>query len=593
MSTPAIPNNTSGAVLPGGAPVYDKREGPPKPPKLTPTRASGLKAHRDLPHFSVGHFEAVSHVKQALLELEQAGIFFQSSQMVDAMGRDDRIEGVLDARVRGFLALPLEVKPASEEDTDEAVAEAWRKRFDKVFPPEALAELKTWGIMLGAGVGQLRWEVGDDGLWWPRLHVWHPRYLRWDWNTRSYWVTTDGDGQQEVTPGDGTWVLYTPYGAQRGWMKALVRRLAVSWLIRQWALRDWARNSEVLGIPIRKALVPMEAQPEDKDRFVAEVASLANETTIKVEQSSIDQGPKYDVELVEAAQSEGITFDKLLQRVDTNIAVTINGQNLTTEVKGGSYAAAQVHENVRSDVLAFDGKTLHACVHEQVMAPWAELNLGARDRAPRACWNTKPPEDEAKKATALGAVGTAITNLGQAGVPVDGRRLAERFNVPMREDLPPAATAGKPQVYGYHFDAGIMTRDEGRAMVGLPPIGGKKGGEILGAEPEPKPGEGKPAELSATDARPVASARSPLGALRGQVYADALADAARHQGGNALRPSVEALLALVDLAEGYDELRTAVVTLYKGMDEGRLAQLLERTLIMADLAGRHGALEDL
>jgi phage gp29-like protein len=53
-----------------------------------------------------------------------------------------------------------------------------------------------------------------------------------------------------------------------------------------------------------------------------------------------------DLKLIESAANNFQTYEAQINVANTGITICLLGQNLTTEVSGGSYAAAQVHSQV-------------------------------------------------------------------------------------------------------------------------------------------------------------------------------------------------------------------------------------------------------
>lgn len=546
MTTPLIPVSKGGFQSP-----LEKRNGPAPAPKKTPSYIASLPQLRDLPAISVGEFNDVQRVRRAMREMEDGHSFFLASGVVDAMGRDDRISGCMAQRIDGFFALP----PLLDGGT-ESSAEALRENADAMFPGDQLSMLVHWGVMLGVGLAQLTWAQ-KDGLWQPTLRTWHPRFLRWDSNTRSFWVSTELGPQVEVNPGDGQWVLYTPYGQQYGWMQSRVRSLAIPWLIRQWAMRDWARHSEVLGIPVRKAVVPRTASAEEKKKFLNAVAALGTESCLMVEQGAEEEGDRFDLELVEAESGNGEAFDRLLTKMETNISISIVGQNLTTEVHGGSYAAANVHANVRADIISRDCRTLTRCLKEQVIAPWAELNFGSALGAPTYTWDAKPPEDTKASADTLNALGDGLTKLVAVGFKVDSAKAAERFGIPVLEGQESVELEPPAQEAAEGFDeADSESQAQGRTMS-------------------------------------LSQAQAPAGAVQGQQYIDRLAGNAAEAGTKAIRPNLERILEVVQAAKSFEELKHSLLHTFQALTEHDLADVLEKATVLAELAGRFSALEDL
>jgi hypothetical protein len=381
------------------------------------------KARTDVPVVSFTDFDSVGQVKSALYQLER-GQFALAAQLVDRMFWDDRIKGVSDTRFNALFGLPLTFEGNS------TASKALEKNWKTMFPRSQLRQLMKWGIYLGVGIGQLLWDL-KDGQQTPRLKVWHPQFAYWRWDTRSFWVSAM-EGATEIVPGDKQWVLYTPYGEQLGWMDGLVRSLAIPFMARQWAYRDWARSSEVHGMPIRGAVVPAEAKREEKDKFASDLAALGRESVVQLPR--VDENEYFDLKLIEAAADSHKTFMELMNQCNSSIAITLLGQNLTTEIgKGdGSRAAAQVHDNVRGDFLKQDAESTADCLKDQAIQPWAVLNFGIDpSQTPVPTWAVDPPEDKSEKSRALQQLAGAVQTFTTSAAPVDVRAVLEEYDVPL------------------------------------------------------------------------------------------------------------------------------------------------------------------
>lgn len=508
--------------------------------------AERKKVHQPLPVYSWGEWDKSVEKVRAALRAHENGDFTAAAQLVDAMGRDDRVTGVFETRIQGLLGLPMELKAPDESARAKTVAEDVEARFWKMLPEAEVAELLGWGLKLGVGLGQIVIEREAD-VWKPRLRTWWPGYLYWQWDTRSFWVQT-ADGPVEVTPGVNGWVLYAPFGLERGWMQGALRRLAIPWLIRQWARRDWARYSEVHGLPARKAKYPQNVdKPEEKDRFFEEVANLSNEPTIGLPQGD-DGKASFDFELVEAEANTYEGIERLLGHCDTSIAITVLGGNLGTEVKEGSRAAAQVQDEVRVDRRRFDAESLATALHDQVLEQFAAFNYGDPELAPYPCWQTEPPEDEKSKAETLNALGDGLTKLDAATanteIEVDAEAVLEAFDVPTRKRTHKPEPAPAP-------------------------------------EPAPKKAPGARAGL------PQAQAEDDE-----RNYADEIVDAAVRAGTKVMKPTVEAVLAKIEGATSFDELKAALPELLNALDAGELEELTKNAALLALLAGRHAVRQE-
>lgn len=537
-----------------------------KPPAAGAYPSQYVRPARDMPVLTWSEWDNVQSVKAAMRSLE-GGRLDSAALVVDAMGRDDRISGVLGTRCGALPSLPISFVKQGDKRRAESVANDLTENFEAMFPDAQLVRLQQAGIMLGAGLGQLVWDFGET--WRPRLKVWHSRFLSWNQTTRSYWVQT-AEGPVEVVPGDGQWILFAPYGVDQGWMHGHVRSLYVPWLIRQWGLRDMARNAEVHGLPIKKGYIPASASGEDRDKFIRDLTALSSESTIAlpgvVGSGAPGEKSNYDVELLEAMGDSSITFDRLLNRADACIAVNLLGQNLTTEVKAGSFAAAVAHMAIRNDILTADAEALGECIKTQALSWYCHMNFGDARLAPMPTWKTRPPDDYTAKGNAYKAVGEGIAALELVGYQVDKDKVADAVELPTtgpaQESKPPAAVGVQPG-----------------AGEGVRPAPGRGG----------SPAMPRPRLVKATqDADGL-----PESAIEGQLFADELAVAGTEAGAQVLAPDLRALLSLVKAAPTPEALQESLVAHYGKMSSKRLAKLLKNTLLLGELSGRWAVTEEL
>lgn len=526
-----------------------KRQAAPAPtPQKQEYERPVMIPAKELPLFGSTDFDRVAKVRRALASLA-VGLFSEAAVLVDAMGQDDRIEAVVQQRLEALGGLHFEMQPAAGFGAAGDNAAAVALASAPVMLDEAtLSELRMWGLWLGVGIAQKVWDTSGP-VWTAKLKVWHPRYLRYDWSTRSFKVMTE-TGEVEVQPASAEWVLYTPFGTERPWMRGLVRSLSIPFLIRQFCLRDWSRYSEVHGLPIRKAIVPKSAPKEVKERYRNEVAALGAESTVLLErQKNGTTEEAFDLELVEAVGKSEEGFDKLIARCDTAYAVRVLGQNLTTEVKEGSRAAATVHDRVSLRKLAFDSTTLTSCLREQLYKPWAAFNFGNAELAPWPVWDATPPEDKASRAKTYKELGEGLQALQKTGMDVDVDAEAERFGVAVR---------------------GPAKRPPERAPE-----------EDPDAEVE-EPEDEAPAKLSRRRGR----GRLSTPGKRGEDYLDRLERNTMAQAAESLAVDLEAVLGAVEDATDGDDLKRRLVELYQGMDPEALTGLTRRAWLLAQLAGQ-------
>jgi SPP1 gp7 family putative phage head morphogenesis protein len=441
-------------------------------------RPTTYLAYQELPSFvSQETWDDMTKVRDALRSHEQ-GQFYLAADLVDRMMEDVWIGSKVSERIGALLGLPLELTPARARGTKPH--RELQRQATPIFRREELWQVHFWGLWLGFGFARVRWDTRPE-RWTPHLEWWHPRHVLWRWDLAAYQVSAQ-DGVLELRPGNPDWLLHTPYGSRRGWMLGLIRRLAVLWLLKQWTLRDWSRHNEVHGNPIRKAIVPAGADDEvEKNRFLRAVANLGAESVIRIIQGET-QGTSYDVQLVEPRSQAFETFGQLKDTLDTDIAIAIVGQNLTTKVEGGSHAAANVHKLIRADLLREDGAALALTCQEGLIAPYTEFNFGSADRAPLLGWPTTPPEDGQAVATKTKAFLEVVKEAAENSIPLDVAWLAKSVGVTLLEDESGRPVRARP-IKDWHVQAGVVTPNEAREPLGLPPREG--GDEPANAQPAP------------------------------------------------------------------------------------------------------------
>lgn len=647
------------------------------PPTLP--RSPDTQVRKDMPVMAwTGSWGTVS-IQQAL-DNHDLGQFLLSAQLSESVQRDDRVATALNTRCKGLLGLPREITPSPRGDRRKAktAAKDLETLWAETDLTESMIQLLRWQVMMGFAVAEILW-TGDASAWSFSLKVWHPQFLWFNWATRQYMLNTS-EGPVVVTPGDGKWLLLTPEGEYRAWIQGAVRSIAIPWLGRQYAFRDWMRFNEIYGLPIRKATIPSQTTEDDKIGFFQDIRDAGSAMVVSCP-TGID-GQKYDIELVEATATGWETFRNATEDADKRITLALLGQNLTTEVSGGSFAAAKVHGQVRQDYLEADERGLVAGFRRQVLRAWAAFNYGDPDLAPVLRFDVEPPDDGKLKADTLVSLSTALLNLAQVAPWVDRRALLASYNLPLHEpgeEPPPVAVAppGAPPApvapppppaaddaapVGPQADAvsrhalgrfdhidfsppdgvreeaqrGLDWRDEygrGGTEVGVArardlsngrsvsPDTARRMASYFARHEADKSGEGwspgedgypsagriawalwggdpgrawadkltKQMDAAETTSRHVhaLAVRAPAPAVEAGAFVEDVGSIARDRAAKAMAPTVQAVLASLDGAKSYDEIRAALSKAATDLNPTELAQVTEHALVLSQLAGRN------
>jgi phage gp29-like protein len=551
----------------------------PEPRHQQPDRriqGANLLGFGDYP-VSVVSTWTVDDIKGAL-DAHELGYFQRSSQLAEAMTRDDRVAATLRTRVLALLGCEHEMLPAERASNDRKARRAMREIGEvrsQIITGEVLAQMRRWDCQMGFCLVEVIWETKED-LWMPRLKVWHPQFTYYNQVTRQYFVMT-AEGPVAVTPGDGHWILYSSSGEYRGWMDGSVRGVAMPWVGRSMSFIDWCRYNEIHGSPWKKAMVPARATPQMRDDFWTSLANMGSEFVVECVTGMGPEGKdQFDVDLVEPQNStawEG--FKEFRGECSTSIAIGHLGQNLSTESGGSGLSKGDMQKEVRQDYLEADAKGLEDCLNTQLWRPFCQYNYGDPTLAPRDHWKVKPAEDLHAEANTFSTVMTAVGTGVLSGVPLDLLAICDRFKIPLRAD---ATDTPQPVV------APAPGQD------GQPPGAPTSNGDPNAPAPAAPP-NGPPTPAMAAAAMHAAVKRT--NAIAGQMYVDAVADKGRAQTARVMAGALGKVLDAIKTSKNYDELRTKLPRLLRGFDTAQAAQIMESSIVLAHLAGRHAVREDL
>jgi hypothetical protein len=369
-----------------------------------------------------------------------AGSLRDAANICEWLLSDDRIRGVLSSRIQALLGLVPSFEKAGDRRRSNRAIKALEAGDDWwVSYAESESWLMiAWGLLLGISPARHQWLTpeGHEGRVLPCPQFWHPSNLRFDWQQRAWFMRLQygksggvygGYDEELVTAGDGTWILHTPFGANRPWAMGLWRGLAWWKLLKEMARADWAQHSEKASLLVATTTGAQSgvAGPASSKLYRDD---LANSIYQRGREAVAVLPPNFDLKLVESVANTKNLYEAQISMANEAFAVTIRGGNLTTLAEGGSRAASEVQERTGDFVnLRFDAETWSTTLNAQSLPWWAEFNFGSRALAP---WPNYPiaPQRNLKEyaATIIGAV-NALDRAEQIGIEVDRQAFIEEF----------------------------------------------------------------------------------------------------------------------------------------------------------------------
>ena len=469
------------------------------------------------------------------------GDFTLLAELCEDLIADDRISGLLDDRVSLFR-LPLTIDPADESQRAKSVAdEVDGAIYQHIFPDSELAIVQRWALVMGFAPVELRWRddkkrpVIVNGKNAPTLNFRHPRNLRQDTTTNEYRLRVGVSGEEvTIDEASGAWWLYAPRGGARPWTNGLWNSLKLWWLVKQMAIHDWARKSELHGLGTFVTKSDPDVPSADGDSRKA----LAKQMRRLGSNKSIHLPPGFDLDLVEAKANTVDIFDRQISAANTAFAIAVSGQNLTSEIKGGSLAAQEGAEKVLQRISDADEAGFAAEVRSGPLGHYARVNHGSAALAPTPNYDTAPPEDENKRIETLDKLGDALVKFKTAGFNVDNLdEVTEELGLKLSHRAD---------------DKPIESPDNVRPGDEVAAIGNG------GSDPF----------------------------YDGQEYADRVTASAARVGGAELSGLLEQLISGIQKAETFEEVFSLLESVYGNADPKALAQATEKAYLLAQHAGK-------
>jgi len=179
-------------------------------------------------------------------------------------------------------------------------------------------------------------------------------------------------------------------------MQGIMRGVARWYLIKLFAIQNWSKYAEKYGHPIVTAKVPLDQYKESSSLMRQLLSSVgSNRYGILLDGMEVD--------VVNGASNSNIdAFDRLIQLCNTEMAIAILGQNLTTDVSGGSYSASKTHMEVLANLIEDDIVWIDEIINNQFIAPLVQVNYPDLDEALYPVYKTELPKHIDVQQTALG-----------------------------------------------------------------------------------------------------------------------------------------------------------------------------------------------
>lgn len=366
------------ALPPGGQPAAPSRIGTAGPPAgrvmSTPQPSRGLVGTRAL--------DANSNTVMATFARADSGDTRELMDLYeDTRDRDSRLDGVCSKRILAVQGRPLVLSPppGHEDDTE---AQRIAEKAQQLLLNEsrgfrrAIGHL-AHGSLYGFAVSEQSWRVSRDGLYVPDLLWRHGNRFGFNGDLElGFRLDSRATKLAPLADYPDSFVVHAPTAGRSTypWRRGAIRSRILPSLGKRFGLRWWLQMMERWGQPQVYAKVPGAIDNDGESDTGVVQSTLEALRNLNSDWAAVfDEGITLDAIPMSGSASAEL-HKSFIELQNTEDAIRILGQNLTTEVQGGSFAATEAHRFVADDILGADLDELAETLAQQVVEPLIRYN---------------------------------------------------------------------------------------------------------------------------------------------------------------------------------------------------------------------------
>ena len=141
-------------------------------------------------------------------------------------------------------------------------------------------------------------------------------------------------------------------------------------------------------------------------------------------------------------KATGDLYDRLVAAANAAFAVLLSGHANNAEVKDAN-TGATVGQDMHFKLVSGLAEAWSEFVHDQVLAPYAEVNFGDPELAQWPTYPIPKPDEMAQRGAGLKAIGEGVQALQGASDRVDSDKLLEDHKIPLLTEAEAAARRQK------------------------------------------------------------------------------------------------------------------------------------------------------
>lgn len=342
---------------------------------------------------------------------------------------DTRIQGLISKRKKAPSRYNWSIANNSTHPKASEIAEMLDKQYKRIQVKKLYRDIMDGAIYGLTGFENIFYKEGDNlfmkrpkQISQSRLRQHNDSFMSEIWG-RPYFVNKSENDRvyfELSTPKYKT--FYSSYDPKLGYfdLVGIMRPVAKWYVLKYYVIKYFAQYTESYGFPISTLQMSEEQYKKykgDVDRFLASIK--------RGKVGVYFDGMVHKIVSVADSGNANI-FHTFLQYADTEIAIGVAGQNLSTEViKGGSYAATTSHLEIEQEIISDDCEYIDDELNENVSLPFILLNYDIQEDEARAIKIvTKVPKKVNVKDAEI-----RYDNAAKYGIEVSRRQFKEDFGI--------------------------------------------------------------------------------------------------------------------------------------------------------------------
>ncbi len=340
---------------------------------------------------------------------------------------DGHYRSVLQQRRLATTGLPRQIiaaggeEPSAAQLRDAALAERiiQSARFD-----DLLHDLLD-GLSKGFAVSEVVWARAADGLLMPaQYHRIDQRWIYWGVDGETPYIINDRSTGAQTIADPLQWakfIVHVPRTKSglpvRG---GLALPCSFLWLLKSLGVRDWWAFADVYGLPLRVGKYGHDASEADQQALQQAVAQTAATFGVVIPENMTIEFPQ----IRPPSAGSDLLFTGMVRFCDREMSKAVVGQTMTTD-DGASLSQAQVHLEVRQDLIADDARQLATTISEQLIRFAIDLNYGV------PADGAYPLLDIGKRdSVEMSKFAYGVSTLAASGVRIGQKWIRDQFGIP-------------------------------------------------------------------------------------------------------------------------------------------------------------------